>query len=66
MNTIRALSQSEPKSAAFSDERVREGRQADRPLVSLVVPAFNEASIIQKNLAALCQYMEQLECEYRW
>lgn len=66
MNTIRTRSLSEPKSVAFSDERDREGRQADRPLVSLVVPAFNEAAIIRKNLSMLCEYMKHLECEYRW
>jgi glycosyltransferase involved in cell wall biosynthesis len=31
-----------------------------------VVPAYNEAPIIEKNLAILCQYMESLEDEYRW
>jgi glycosyltransferase involved in cell wall biosynthesis len=37
-----------------------------KPLVSVVVPAFNEAAIVEKNLAALCRYMEGLEDEYRW
>jgi glycosyltransferase involved in cell wall biosynthesis len=37
-----------------------------KPLVSVVIPAFNEAAIVEKNLAALCQYMESLEDEYRW
>src|SRR2546427_697841 len=37
-----------------------------KPLVSVVVPAFNEAAIVEKNLAALCQYMASLEDEYRW
>src|SRR3989449_2170767 len=36
------------------------------PLVSVVVPAFNEAAIVEKNLAALCRYLESLEDEYRW
>src|SRR5437667_4685358 len=40
--------------------------QQTRPFVSLVVPAYNEAAIIEKNLAILCQYMESLEEEYRW
>jgi len=31
-----------------------------------VVPAYNEAPIIEKNLAILCQYMACLEEEYRW
>jgi glycosyltransferase involved in cell wall biosynthesis len=37
-----------------------------RPLVSLVAPAYNEALIIEKNLAVLCSYMESLEFQYRW
>lgn len=36
------------------------------PLVSLVVPAYNEAAIVEKHLAVVCQYMESLEDEYRW
>jgi glycosyltransferase involved in cell wall biosynthesis len=41
-------------------------RELERPLVSLVVPAYNEAAIVEPNLLALCQYMEGLEQEYRW
>jgi glycosyltransferase involved in cell wall biosynthesis len=37
-----------------------------RPLVSLVVPAYNEAALIQNNLNTLCRYMESLEALYRW
>jgi glycosyltransferase involved in cell wall biosynthesis len=37
-----------------------------RPLVSLVVPAYNEAPIVQTNLALLCNYMETISAEYRW
>jgi glycosyltransferase involved in cell wall biosynthesis len=43
-----------------------EGGEPFRPLVSIVVPAFNEAAVIEKNLAALCAYMTSLEDEYRW
>lgn len=42
------------------------GQQETRPLVSLVVPAYNEAPIVEKNLTALCQYMDTLTDEYRW
>jgi glycosyltransferase involved in cell wall biosynthesis len=41
-------------------------RQIRKPLVSVIVPAFNEAAIVEKNLAILCQYMETLADEYRW
>jgi len=37
-----------------------------RSLVSLVVPAYNEAAILEQNLEILCQYLEQLEYKYRW
>jgi glycosyltransferase involved in cell wall biosynthesis len=40
--------------------------QLEKPFVSIVVPAFNEATIITHNLAILCEYMESLENEYRW
>ena len=39
---------------------------ATRPLVSLVVPAFNEAAIVEHNLARLCTYMQSLESRFRW
>ena len=39
---------------------------ATRPLVSLVVPAFNEAIIVEHNLARLCTYMQSLESRFRW
>lgn len=37
-----------------------------RPLVSLVVPAYNEAAILDENLELLCHYMEGLEDLYDW
>lgn len=37
-----------------------------RPSVSVIVPAYNEAAILTKNLAVLCQYLESLKAEYRW
>ncbi|OLB84599.1 MAG: glycosyl transferase family 2 [Actinobacteria bacterium 13_2_20CM_2_66_6] len=32
----------------------------------MVVPAYNEAAVIEANLAALCQYLTGLEDQYRW
>jgi glycosyltransferase involved in cell wall biosynthesis len=37
-----------------------------KPLVSLIVPAYNESSIIEKNLEILCDYMKSIEDSYRW
>jgi len=37
-----------------------------KPFVSIVVPAYNEASIMERNLEKLCEYMKSLEEEYRW
>ena len=51
---------------SFTSEKSKPDHAKHKPLVSVVVPAYNEAEIIQKNLAALCQYMESLEDAYRW
>jgi glycosyltransferase involved in cell wall biosynthesis len=65
MNTIESFPKTENKVPLASENGGGEG-QPTKPLVSLVVPAFNEAAIIKKNLTTLCQYMESLEGEYRW
>jgi glycosyltransferase involved in cell wall biosynthesis len=46
-----------PSDATFSSEK---------PLVSLIVPAYNESPIIEANLAILCDYMQSLEANYQW
>jgi glycosyltransferase involved in cell wall biosynthesis len=38
----------------------------DRPLVSVVVPAYNEAEILVGNLTRLCEYLQRLDAMYRW
>ena len=35
-------------------------------LVSVVIPAFNEAAMLQPTLSTVCRYMESLEPQYRW
>lgn len=40
--------------------------QKEKPFVSIVTPAYNEAPIIEQNLGQLCEYMESLEDEYCW
>jgi glycosyltransferase involved in cell wall biosynthesis len=47
-------------------EEEKSEKHALNPLVSIVVPAFNEAGIIVKNLEILCRYMRSLEDQYRW
>ncbi len=37
-----------------------------RPFVSVLVPAYNEAAILQANLARLAEYMGTLADRYRW
>lgn len=43
-----------------------QAKQKYKPLVSLIVPAYNEASIIERNLSRICDYMESLAGDYRW
>jgi glycosyltransferase involved in cell wall biosynthesis len=42
------------------------GRAASTPLVSLIVPAYNEAAVAEANLTTLCDYMTTLEPRFRW
>ena len=37
-----------------------------RPLVTVVLPAFNESAILEKNLTTVCRYLDSLQGEYRW
>ena len=37
-----------------------------KPFVSIVLPAFNEASIMKKNIETICLYMSNLERKYHW
>jgi glycosyltransferase involved in cell wall biosynthesis len=37
-----------------------------RPLVSVVIPVYNESEIITPNLTAVCEYLDRLEEMYRW
>jgi glycosyltransferase involved in cell wall biosynthesis len=38
----------------------------EKLFVSVVVPGFNEAQIVENNLIRICEYMESLEDKYRW
>ncbi|MGH2545829.1 MAG: glycosyltransferase family 2 protein [Acidimicrobiales bacterium] len=37
-----------------------------RPLISVVVPAYNEAALITQSLTSLCDYLARIEDMYRW
>jgi glycosyltransferase involved in cell wall biosynthesis len=52
--------------AAAVEPAAPRSQQAAKPLVSVVMPAYNEAAIIERNLWQVCQYMETLERDYRW
>jgi glycosyltransferase involved in cell wall biosynthesis len=47
-------------------EYARSHKKQAKPFVSVVVPAYNEASLIEQNLTKLCRYLESLEGEYLW
>jgi len=40
--------------------------ERDKAFVSVVVPGYNEASIVADHLQEICQYMETIENQYRW
>jgi len=42
------------------------GNTFQKPLVSIILPAYNEEAILEKNIATLYGYLETLETEYFW
>lgn len=36
------------------------------PLVSVIIPAYNEAALLEPTLTAVCRYMDSLEDRYQW
>lgn len=56
-----------PLTIRTDNDRTHEGQdRGSKPLVSVVVPAYNEAGIIETSLTMLCEYMQTLEDRYRW
>jgi glycosyltransferase involved in cell wall biosynthesis len=55
-----------PEPVPLHRGRPRARQQPYKPLVSLVVPAYNEAAILQRHLGLLCRHMETLEETYDW
>jgi len=39
---------------------------SQKPLLTVIVPAYNEEQLIQRNLSVICEYLAGLEAEYRW
>ena len=66
MSTIKAVTEVDRKLPPLLAGCPGGELQTSKPFVSLVVPAYNEAPIVEKNLTALCQYMESIEDNYRW
>jgi glycosyltransferase involved in cell wall biosynthesis len=57
-----------PSDAApsYNDELLFQRPFIEQPLVSVIVPAFNEAALLETTLAVVCRYMESMENRYRW
>ncbi|ELS34555.1 MULTISPECIES: glycosyltransferase family 2 protein [Pseudanabaena] len=70
LKTSSSSSDIEDNNSALTDQRYQSGCQSERDspkiLVSLLVPAYNESSIIEKNLGILCKYMQSLENKFQW
>jgi glycosyltransferase involved in cell wall biosynthesis len=60
------LSASSAEVVEAADSGRSTGARGDRPSVTLVVPAYNEATIIMGTLRALEDYMNTLQDEFRW
>jgi len=56
-----------PSAIAVTDRREVTGvGSPDKPLVSVVMPAYNEAPVIEHNLWRVCEHMARLETQLRW
>jgi glycosyltransferase involved in cell wall biosynthesis len=64
MNAIKSIPKVDNALSPF--EEASGSCQVSKPLVSVVVSAYNEAALLERNLLRLCQYMKSLEEEYRW
>lgn len=41
-------------------------KEINKPLISLIIPGFNEEAIVSGNLGIICDYMKHLEDRYKW
>ena len=38
----------------------------ERPLVTIILPAYNEAAVLEENVGVIEQYLRTLESRYRF
>jgi glycosyltransferase involved in cell wall biosynthesis len=66
MSAITSIPKTESQLVFFSLQEANGSQEPGKPLVSLVVSAYNEATLLERNLFQLCHYMKSLENEYDW
>jgi glycosyltransferase involved in cell wall biosynthesis len=66
MSAVTPVPQAEARLVSLPIERATVDYESGKPLVSLVVSAYNEAALLERNLVELCEYMRLLEDQYRW
>lgn len=54
------------KNMSTSPRQVKEAQKRQKPFVSIVVPGYNEAAIIQRNLGEICDSMTMLQDRFDW
>jgi glycosyltransferase involved in cell wall biosynthesis len=47
-------------------DKIQKADPIEKPLVTIIVPAYNEASVIERNLRKIKEYMVSIEEDYRW
>jgi len=66
MNSMTMTSEVHSIGVDPDDVAAASAKARGKPLVSVMLPAYNEATIIEQNLARVHQYMSSMEHEFRW
>jgi glycosyltransferase involved in cell wall biosynthesis len=66
METNCKVRQMESSDPACHDECIAEQQAIECPLVSVIMPAFNEAAILWSTLTTVCEYMESMKHRCPW
>lgn len=66
MNTNSTVEITGSTEASHASAFIPEPQTLNRPLVSVIIPAFNEATMLWSTLTAVCRFMESLQDRYRW